>query len=63
LYKSDIGYEDEYGFDGASFMKSFPRLDEDTENNSSGNSVAKVTLGGPRGSDYEDNCLLGSDAV
>ena len=31
--------------------------------NSSCNSVANVTLGGPRGSDYEANRLLGSDAV
>jgi len=51
----------EYGFDGASFMTSFPHLVEKSENNSSCETVAKVTLGVPRGSDYEDNRLLGSD--
>ena len=53
----------EYSFGSDTSMTSFPHLGEDTENNSSGDSVAKVTLGGPRGSDYEDNRLFGSDAV
>lgn len=53
----------EYDFDGAILMTSFPRLGEDTENNSSSDSFAKVTVGGPRGSDCEDNRLLRSDAV
>jgi hypothetical protein len=52
-----------YSFDGATFRTSFPRLREVTESIFSGDSVAKVTLGGPRGSDYEDDRLLGSDAV
>ena len=43
----------EYGFDDATFMTSFPHLGEDTENNSPCDSVAKVTIGGPRGSDYD----------
>jgi hypothetical protein len=52
-----------YSFDVATFVTSFPRLREDAENKSSGDGVAKVTLVGPRGSDYEDNRLLGSDAM
>jgi hypothetical protein len=53
----------DYSSDGATFMTSFPRLREDNENKSSGDTVAKVTLGCPRGSDYVDDRLLGSDAV